>query len=81
MVAPRKYPDELRERAVRMVLDAKQDPLTRVGACRRIGQQLGINPETLRGVPEVQLLGDRDEVPQLPRLAHVVGQADGTADR
>ena len=37
MVAPRKYPDELRERAVRMVLDAKQDPLTRVGACRRIG--------------------------------------------
>ena len=49
MVAPRKYPDELRERAVRMVLDVKQDPMTRVGACRRIGQQLGINSETLRG--------------------------------
>ena len=49
MVAPRKYPDELRERAVQMVLDAKQDPLTRTGACRRIGLQLGLNPETLRG--------------------------------
>jgi hypothetical protein len=35
MVAPRKYPDELRERAVRMVLDAKQDPLTRVGGDAR----------------------------------------------
>jgi transposase len=49
MVAPRKYPDELRERAVRMVIEARQDPMTRTGACRRIGQQLGINPETLRG--------------------------------
>jgi hypothetical protein len=31
MVAPKKYPDELRQRAVRMVLDAKQDPLGRSG--------------------------------------------------
>ena len=49
MAAPRKYPDELRERAVRLVIEAKQDPATRSGACRRIGEQLGINPETLRG--------------------------------
>ena len=49
MAAPRKYPDELRERAVRLVLDAKKDPMTRPAACRRIGGQLGINPETLRG--------------------------------
>jgi transposase len=26
MAAPRKYPDELRERAVRLVLDAKAEP-------------------------------------------------------
>jgi transposase len=26
MAAPRKYPDELRERAIRLVLDAKADP-------------------------------------------------------
>ena len=48
MAAPKKYPDELRERAIRLVLDAKKDPATRPAACRRIGEQLGINPETLR---------------------------------
>lgn len=56
MVAPRKYPDELRERAVRMVVEARQDPVTGPGACRRIGEQLGINPETLRGwVTQVEI--------------------------
>jgi transposase len=49
MVAPRKYPDELRERAIRLVLDAKAEAGNGKGACRRIGDQLGINPETLRG--------------------------------
>ena len=49
MVAPRKYPDELRERAVRLVLEAKAEPGSAKGACARIGSQLGINPETLRG--------------------------------
>jgi transposase len=48
MAAPRKYPDELRERAVRLAVDARRDPATRSGALRRIGEQLGINPETLR---------------------------------
>jgi len=49
MVAPRKYPEELRERAIRLALDARKDPASRPGACARIGEQLGINPETLRG--------------------------------
>ena len=49
MAAPRKYPDELRERATRLAVDARRDPATRAGALRRIGEQLGINPETLRG--------------------------------
>jgi transposase len=48
MGAPRKYPDELRERATRMAVEARRDPATRAGALARIGQQLGINPETLR---------------------------------
>ena len=48
MAAPRKYPEELRERAIRMAVDARRDPAARVGALRRIGHQLGINPETLR---------------------------------
>ncbi|GIG41215.1 insertion element IS6110 uncharacterized 12.0 kDa protein [Cellulomonas phragmiteti] len=48
MAAPRKYPEELRERAIRMAVDARRDPATRSGALRRVGDQLGINPETLR---------------------------------
>ena len=49
MAARRKYPDELRERAIRMAVDARKDPASRPSACKRIGEQLGINPETLRG--------------------------------
>lgn len=48
-MAPRKYPEELRERAIRLTLDARQDPASRPGACTRIGEQFGINAETLRG--------------------------------
>ena len=48
MAAPRKYPEELRDRAIRMALDLRRDPATRTGALRRVGEQLGINPETLR---------------------------------
>ncbi|WP_432492937.1 transposase [Kineococcus auxinigenes] len=48
MAAPRKYPDELRERAIRMAVDARRDPTTKNGALKRIAGQLGINPETLR---------------------------------
>ncbi len=49
MPALRKYPDELRERAIRLTLDARKDPASRPGACARIGEQFGINPQTLRG--------------------------------
>ena len=48
MAAPRKYPDELRERATRMTVEARQDPATRAGAIKRISDQLGMHPETLR---------------------------------
>ncbi len=48
MGAPRKYPEELRERAVRLAVEARRDPETRRGALIRISGQLGINPETLR---------------------------------
>ncbi len=48
MAAPRKYPDELRERATRMAVDARRDPATRSGAISRIAEQLGMHPETLR---------------------------------
>jgi transposase len=48
--APRKYPDEMRERARRLVAEARgQDPRLSINAaCKRIGPQLGIKPDTLR---------------------------------
>ena len=48
MAAPKKYSDELRERAVRMALDARRDPATSRGAIKRIADQLGVHPEALR---------------------------------
>jgi len=48
LAAPRKYPEERRERAIRMAVDARRDPVTGPGALRRVGEQLGINAETLR---------------------------------
>ena|SRR5437762_7705178 len=48
MVAPRKYPDELRERATRLAVEARRDPQAAVGAIRRIADQLGVHPEALR---------------------------------
>lgn len=48
MPAPKKYSDELRERATRLVLEARRDPASAVGAIRRIADQLGVHPEALR---------------------------------
>jgi transposase len=48
MGAPTKYSEELRDRAVRMVLDARRDPATSRGAIRRIAEQLGVHPEAMR---------------------------------
>jgi transposase len=48
MPAPRKYPDELRERSTRMAVEARQNVATRPGAIARVSDQLGVNRETLR---------------------------------
>jgi transposase len=48
MAAPRKYPDELRERATRMAVELRADPVTKQGAISRVAEQLGMHPETLR---------------------------------
>ena len=50
MPAPRKYSDELRERAVRMVEETlKESPgLSHKRACTQVGDQLGIPGATLR---------------------------------
>ena len=51
MPAPRKYPQELRERAMRLVAEApREDPeLSLNAAVVRIGQRVGVNADTLRG--------------------------------
>jgi transposase len=49
MPAQRKYPEELRERAVRMVLEICEQAGKGRGELARVGQQLGIHPEALRG--------------------------------
>lgn len=51
MPAPRKYPDELRERAKRLVLEAREqdEQLSLNAAVLRIGPRVGVNPDTLRG--------------------------------
>jgi len=52
MSAPQKYPAEVRDRAIRLVDDLLADDqlqLSVTGACRRVGEQLGINRDTLRG--------------------------------
>jgi transposase len=49
MPAQRKYPDELRERAVRMVLEIRACDGKGHGELARVGRQLGVHPEALRG--------------------------------
>lgn len=49
MAAPRKYPDELRERATRLAIEARKDPVGRTGAIKRIADRLDVHPEALRG--------------------------------
>jgi transposase-like protein len=48
--AKSKYPDELRSRAVRLVLEAREeDPVVSWNAaCTRIGQLVGVHHDTLR---------------------------------
>lgn len=45
---PQKYPAELRERAVRMVLEVRAETGEKHGAVTRIAKQLGVGTESLR---------------------------------
>ena len=50
MPAPRKYPEELRERSVRLVAEAMAEDasLSVNAAVKRIGPRVGVVPDTLR---------------------------------
>ncbi len=43
MPAPRKYPDELRQRAVKLYRESDPKPVV-----KRLAEQLGVHPEALR---------------------------------
>jgi transposase len=50
MPAQRKYPEELRERAVKMVLEIRDRDGKGRGELARVGRQLGVHREALRGL-------------------------------
>jgi transposase len=60
VAAPRKYPDELRERAVRLYRESDPKPVI-----RRLAEQLNIHPEALRNwIRQDQAdRGERDDRP------------------
>jgi transposase len=49
MPAPRKYSDEIKDRAVRMVFQIQRESGRRQGAVAAVAAKLGVNRETLRG--------------------------------
>lgn len=78
MPRPSRYSKELRDRATRMAIDARQDPDTAPGALARIAKQLDIHPETLRSwvrrveegqadTPGVQTVSDLERIRQLEK--------------
>jgi transposase len=48
MAAQRKYPDELRERAVKMLFELREREGKGRGELARVACQLGVHPEALR---------------------------------
>src|SRR6185437_12960495 len=77
MAAQRKYPEELRERAVKMVFEIRARDGKGHGELARIGRQLGVHPEALRScVKQAEIdgggrpgttTGDKQRIAELER--------------
>ena len=65
MVAPKKYPDELRARAVRLYRESEPKPVI-----KRLAEQLNVHPEALRNwIGQDQAdRGERDDRPSTDML-------------
>ena len=82
MPAPRKYPEELKERATRLAVDARRDASTRRGAIARIAGQLDVHPEALRGwVRGVEAVSLSTSPPARSRAANDDGEVEQVSDR
>jgi transposase len=86
MAAQRKYPDELRERAVKMVFEIRERDGKGHGELARVGRQLGVHPEALRswvkqagidgGERPGTTTGDRQRIAELEREVRELRRAN-----
>ncbi len=86
MAALKKYPDELRERAVKMVLEVREREGNGRGEIARVGRQLGVHPEALRGwLKQTEIdggqrpgttTGDRQRITELEREVRELRRAN-----
>src|SRR5947207_15827758 len=87
MPAPKKYPDEVRERAVRMVFEIREEAGQQQGAVARVADRLGVNRETLSNwVRQAEVDGgkrpgtstvDAKRIAELERVDRVRRRANG----
>ena len=86
MVAQRKYPEELRERAVKMVFEIRERDGKGHGELARVGRQLGVHPEALRSwVKQAEIdggerpgitSGDKQRIAELEREVRELRRAN-----
>jgi transposase len=86
MAAQRKYPEELRERAVKMVSEIREQDGKGHGELARVGRQLGVHPEALRSwVKQAEIdggerpgttTGDRQRICELEREVRELRRAN-----
>ena len=86
MAAQRKYPEELRERAVKMVLEVREREGKGRGELARIARQLDVHPEALRSwIQQVEIdggqrpgttSGDKQRITELEREVRELRRAN-----
>jgi transposase len=86
MAPPRKYSSELRERAVRMVFELREQTGVRTGMIARVAEQLGVHRESLRtwvrqaevdgGVRAGRSTGDAERIVELEREVRELRRAN-----
>ena len=86
MAAQRKYPEELRERAVKMVFEVREQAGKGHGELARVGRQLGVHPEALRSwVKQAEIdggtrpgitTGDKQRIAELQREVRELRRAN-----